>query len=53
MQSARVLRETIQQVEQRIGSGGAPVASAPAKPANGVAAKGGRPIPRAAWQGAR
>jgi L-lactate dehydrogenase len=46
-QSARVLRETIQQVEQRIGGNSTPTAnSAPAK-ANG------RTIPRAAWQGAR
>jgi L-lactate dehydrogenase len=47
MQSARVLRETIQQVEQRTGSSVTPTAtSAPAKP-------NGRTIPRAAWQGAR
>lgn len=49
MQSARVLRETIDQVEQRVGAGGTPV---PAK-ANGASPKAGRTIPRAAWQGAR
>ena len=48
-QSARVLRETIEQVEQRIGSAATPH---PVKE-NGMAAKGGRAIPRAAWQGAR
>jgi L-lactate dehydrogenase len=51
MQSSRVLRETIQQVEQRIGSG--KVAGAPPRQPNGAAAKGGRAVPRAAWQGAR
>ena len=39
--SASVLRETIQTVEKRIGSGSSPVAAA---------AKSGRVIPRAAWQ---
>jgi L-lactate dehydrogenase len=44
-QSARVLRETIDQVEQRIGTVG--------RPTNGNApraASNGRPIPRSAWQ---
>ncbi len=51
-QSARVLRETIQQVEARIGTArGTPVA--PPGPAAAVAVGGtanGRGIPRAAWQ---
>src|SRR5262245_44762746 len=49
-QSARVLRETIQQVEQRIG---ATKAAAPAGSSTPAAANGasGRAIPRAAWQG--
>jgi L-lactate dehydrogenase len=46
--SARVLRETIDQVEARLASGG----PAPAKPAPTVRAtsNGSRGIPRAAWQ---
>jgi L-lactate dehydrogenase len=52
-QSARVLRETIQQVEQRIGAAKvAAPATAPKTTANGQAAAG-RAIPRAAWQGAK
>jgi L-lactate dehydrogenase len=46
-QSARVLRETIDQVLARLGDGGAPAAAARA--GNGA----GRVIPRAAWQKAR
>jgi L-lactate dehydrogenase len=46
-QSARVLRETIQQVEQRIGA--ASSASSPS-PAPAASTGNGRPIPRAAWQ---
>ncbi|MCI0459663.1 MAG: lactate/malate dehydrogenase family protein [Gemmataceae bacterium] len=45
-QSARVLRETIQQVEQRIGA--AKAAAAPATPA--AQTGNGRTIPRGAWQ---
>src|SRR5262249_26059863 len=44
--SARVLRETIQQVEQRIGA--AKTAAPAAAPANGAPVKG-RVVPRAAW----
>jgi L-lactate dehydrogenase len=52
-QSARVLRETIQQVEQRIGAAkSAAPAIAPATTPNGQATAV-RPIPRAAWQGAK
>jgi L-lactate dehydrogenase len=48
-QSARVLHETIQQVERRLGSGLATTAAdAPKSAAN---AKVERPIPRTAWQG--
>jgi hypothetical protein len=52
-QSARVLRETIQQVEQRIGgsSGKAPVVST-AK-GNAIPVTNGRTIPRSAWQKAK
>src|SRR5439155_27278657 len=45
MQSARVLRQTIQQVEQRIGSG--KVAAVAPRQTNGEAVKGGRAVPRA------
>jgi L-lactate dehydrogenase len=48
-QSMRVLRETIQQVEERLGSAPA-VAAAEKRP--GPAAGNGRVIPRAAWQAA-
>jgi len=48
-QSARVLRETIQQVEQRIG-GGSGKSSVPAATGNGNASPKGRVIPRSAWQ---
>jgi L-lactate dehydrogenase len=50
MQSARVLRETIDQVEARIGKAlAAAVPSKPSAPAFG----NGRSIPRSAWQTAR
>src|SRR5437016_4322900 len=42
-QSARILRETIQQVEQRIGTAGAAPGAATTATGNG------RPIPRSAW----
>src|SRR5262245_51063956 len=45
MQSAQVLRSTIDQVEARVGGGGNAMRSAPAA--------SGRPIPRAAWQRSR
>jgi L-lactate dehydrogenase len=49
--SARVLRETIEQVEARIGKVRAKIEPAPiAKP---VTMPNGRVIPRAAWQGAK
>ena len=50
-QSARVLRETIQQVERRLAAG----SQVPANPRLKVAAAAtnGRLIPRAAWQGVR
>jgi L-lactate dehydrogenase len=48
-QSARVLRETIQQVEQRVGRGSGK-AVAPVPVANGTAAPKNRVIPRSAWQ---
>jgi L-lactate dehydrogenase len=53
-QSARVLRETIGQVEQRIGAAkSAPTPTpAPGVTVNGQAATG-RAIPRAAWQGTK
>jgi L-lactate dehydrogenase len=47
-QSARVLRETIDQVEARVGKVRAGGAEAPAPKGN--AAPGGRTVPRAAWQ---
>jgi L-lactate dehydrogenase len=51
LQSGRVLRETITQVEQRIGKASGPtagrLATKPAPQSNG------RPIPRSAWQVAR
>jgi L-lactate dehydrogenase len=46
-QSARTLRETIQQVEQRIGKTSTPTA------AKETTAKNGRAVPRAAWQVAK
>jgi L-lactate dehydrogenase len=49
-QSARVLRETIQQVEQRIG---AVKAAAPAAAPVAAAPTNGRVIPRAAWGAAK
>jgi L-lactate dehydrogenase len=51
-QSARVLRETIQQVEARIGSVKVAAAAAPTTPSNGQPATG-RAIPRGAWQGTK
>jgi L-lactate dehydrogenase len=48
--SARVLRETIDQVAKRLGGGG--VESAAARPAASPA-KDGRSVPRSAWQPAR
>ncbi len=51
-QSARVLRETIQQVEQRIGSAKAALGATQTTPANGQSTTG-RAIPRTAWQGAK
>jgi L-lactate dehydrogenase len=50
-QSARVLRETIDQVEARIGKGSSVVAAAPAAKGNAAPANG-RAIPRTAWQAA-
>jgi L-lactate dehydrogenase len=48
VQSARVLRETISQVEQRIGKGKA--GSAAPAPVPGPVTTNGRAIPRSAWQ---
>ncbi|HLN26265.1 MAG TPA: lactate/malate dehydrogenase family protein [Gemmataceae bacterium] len=48
MQSARVLRETITQVEQRVGSGSAHGTPAPLMV--GKAKSNGHAIPRSAWQ---
>jgi L-lactate dehydrogenase len=48
-QSARVLRDTIQQVEQRVGGSRNNTAAAPVT-LNGNAAPKGRVIPRSAWQ---
>ena len=48
-QSARVLRETIQQVEQRIGSAKVAGSTGPAQGA-ATSPKNGRAVPRAAWQ---
>jgi L-lactate dehydrogenase len=47
--SARVLRETIDQVEARLAGGTA----APGKPAPATSGNGTRSVPRAAWQTAR
>ncbi|MBV9125234.1 MAG: lactate/malate dehydrogenase family protein [Planctomycetes bacterium] len=52
LQSARILRETIQQVEERIGGGGAQEKPATASRTTG-SSNGGRVIPRSAWQTAR
>jgi L-lactate dehydrogenase len=49
-QSARVLREIIDQVEARVGKGG-PLGNGTKN--GSVPASGGRVIPRTAWQGAR
>jgi L-lactate dehydrogenase len=51
-QSARVLRETLDQVEARVGKVRAGQA-APAPRGNAVPAGDGRTIPRSAWQGVR
>lgn len=50
-QSSRVLRETIQQVEQRIGSGNSPTTML--KKESAASVPNGRPIPRTAWQTAK
>jgi L-lactate dehydrogenase len=51
-QSARVLRETIQQVEERVGARKvATTAAAPSPPPANGPGTGSRVIPRAAWQG--
>lgn len=52
LQSGRVLRETIGQVEQRIGKG-PEQAGAHLPRGNGTAKANGRTIPRTAWQAAR
>jgi L-lactate dehydrogenase len=52
LQSGRVLRETISQVEQRIGKGPKP-ASGGTVSSNGAVKATGRTIPRSAWQVAR
>jgi L-lactate dehydrogenase len=53
-QSARVLRETIDQVEARVGKVRANAAQAPAPRGNAApAVNGGRAIPRSAWQTAK
>jgi L-lactate dehydrogenase len=51
--SARVLREIIEQVEGRIGKVRASGAQPAVSQGNAVPRVSGRPIPRAAWQGAR
>jgi L-lactate dehydrogenase len=51
-QSARVLRETIQQVEKRIGTKSTPVPTPAAKEIP-TTSKNGRVIPRSAWQGVK
>jgi L-lactate dehydrogenase len=50
--SARVLRETIDQVEARL-AGGAPAPAAKATPAPSAPGNGARGVPRAAWQTVR
>jgi len=54
-QSAKVLRDIIEQVEARVGKVKADAGPAPSARASAVvnSAKNGRTIPRAAWQGAR
>jgi L-lactate dehydrogenase len=49
-QSARVLGETIQQVESRIGTARAPTREAARPPTIASSVRNGRTIPRAAWQ---
>jgi L-lactate dehydrogenase len=51
-QSARVLRETIDLVEVRVGNA-RPVAAAPTVSKGNAVPAGGRAIPRTAWQGPR
>jgi L-lactate dehydrogenase len=51
--SARVLRETINQVEARLGGATTSVAAAPAANGGVATASTGRAIPRTAWQGKR
>jgi hypothetical protein len=48
--SARVLRETIQQVEKRIGAGPARVADPTRPKDNVISGQPARTIPRSAWQ---
>jgi L-lactate dehydrogenase len=52
-QSARILRETIQQVEQRIGTGRARAPETDRARTISGSARNARPIPRSAWQAAR
>jgi L-lactate dehydrogenase len=52
-QSARVLREIIDQVEARVGKARAATAETPTPRGNAVPAGNGRSIPRNAWQKAR
>jgi L-lactate dehydrogenase len=52
-QSARILRETIERVEQRLGKAPAPLARAAANASGSAAGKNGRVIPRTAWQVAK
>jgi L-lactate dehydrogenase len=52
-QSAKVLHETIQQVERRIGTGSARASETDRLPTISSSARNGRPIPRSAWQAAR
>ncbi len=52
LQSARVLREIIEQVEARVARVQIAKAEAPAPRGNVAPAGNGRPIPRAAWQAA-
>ena len=53
LQSARVLRETINQVEQRIGSGRSIDVDKPIVQGAAVVHPNGRAIPRNAWQSAK
>jgi L-lactate dehydrogenase len=51
--SARVLREIIEQVEARVGKARTNTAEAPRPPGNAAPNGSGRTIPRSAWQGSR